>query len=151
MPFDPSPGYPGLAVAPLPTGWLAPDLARLLPRVSLSLAPTGLRAPAPPDLAAAGLAGLAAVAAAAVAAAGLARLRRRPTGELMGIYERVQRRLGRPRAPPQTPREYREAVAAGDLRELLDDVTEAVERALYAGRPPTRSRLDDLRRRLRRR
>ena len=80
---------------------------------------------------------------------------RRPPGhEVLAVYERLQRRLGRMRAPPETPSEYRAAVAAGaagDLGDLLDEATDAVNQGAYAGRWPAPDAVDRLRRRLGRR
>jgi len=56
--------------------------------------------------------------------------------ELLRLYERVQRRLGRRRAPPETPLEYMGGQSPGTLQSLLEDVTEAVNEGAYAGRWP---------------
>ena len=56
--------------------------------------------------------------------------------ELVRLYERVQRRLGRRRAPPETPLEYMGGQRPGTLQSLLEDVTEAVNEGAYADRWP---------------
>jgi hypothetical protein len=56
----------------------------------------------------------------------------------------VQRRLGRRRAPPETPLEYLR-VAPTDTG-LLEDLTEAVNQGAYAGRWPEPSRVHELER-----
>ena len=149
VPVDPSPGYVGMAATRFPDRWAASGLARLLPHLAIGGAP-----------AAAGL-GLAALAPAALAlllAAFLVarRLRlpvRRPRpqpgeAEVIRLYERLQRRLGRRRAPPETPREYAAGTGAGDLGALLREVTAAVEEGVYAGRWPTPERVRHLAQRL---
>jgi hypothetical protein len=88
------------------------------------------------------------------------RRRRAPThrpspgeSELLRLYERVQRRLGRRRAPPETPLEYFHAHLPSPLPEgergLLEDLTEAVNEGAYAGRWPEPSRVRELERLLR--
>ncbi len=74
--------------------------------------------------------------------------RRAPPGEseLLRLYERMQRRLGRRRAPPETPLEY--WFAAGASESLLEDVTQAVNEGAYAGRWPDPARVRELERRL---
>jgi hypothetical protein len=59
----------------------------------------------------------------------------------------VQRRLGRRRAPPETPLEYLR-VAPND-RGLLEELTDAVNEGAYAGRWPEASRIRELERLLR--
>lgn len=146
VPVDPSPGFPTLAAGKFPDRWAASGIARLIPRLSLG--------------GAAGLAGSlgAALLAPALAAAALAALilvaiwlrrhrlldrRSSPASgaELFRLYSRLQTRLGRRRAPPQTPREYRRSQAPGPLSTVLEEVTEAVNEAAYAGREPDRSRV----------
>jgi hypothetical protein len=68
--------------------------------------------------------------------------------ELLRLYERLQRNLGRRRAPPETPLEYFHAPLPDGDRGLLEDVTQAVNEGAYAGRWPDRERLDELSRRL---
>jgi hypothetical protein len=72
--------------------------------------------------------------------------------ELLRLYERVQRRLGRRRAPPETPLEYIDAPLPDPLpfgdREILEELTDAVNEGAYAGRWPEPSRVRELERRL---
>jgi hypothetical protein len=152
VPMDPSPGFPSLAAAGPAGGWLVPGLAAALPRLPLgavggALAPGGLATPA--AVVTIALAGTLAAALIGRRWRRWARARRRRAGtpELLAVYERLQRRLARRRAPPETPNEYRRAVAGGELDELVGEVTEAVNRAAYAGRWPSPDALADLRRR----
>ncbi|MGA7911618.1 MAG: DUF4129 domain-containing protein, partial [Candidatus Dormiibacterota bacterium] len=68
--------------------------------------------------------------------------------ELLRLYERVQGRLGRRRAPPETPLEYKELVRAGPIEPLLDELTDAVNEGAYAGRWPDSERVRELAERL---
>jgi transglutaminase-like putative cysteine protease len=151
VPVDPSPGYAALPAARFPASWPALNFLGAVPHLTLG-AVSGVL----------GLSSLAwlmvavGVAAALVLVAQVAhRARQRPRRQpverlaLLAVYERLQRRLGRRRAPPETPREYRDAIAASDSQGLLHDVTEAVNRGAYAGRWPTRAEVDGLHRRLR--
>ena len=61
--------------------------------------------------------------------------------DLLRLYERLQRRLGRRRAPPETPLEYETRMGPG---QLLDDVTSAVNEGAYAGRWPDPARVREL-------
>ena len=63
--------------------------------------------------------------------------------ELLLLYDRLQRRIGRRRAPPETPLEYLRGVDAGAIETLLNEMTEAVNAGVYAGRWPDRSRVSD--------
>jgi transglutaminase-like putative cysteine protease len=137
VPVDPSPGFSALAATQFPSHWAAGGIARLIPHLEIGA-----------PLAAIGSLGLLGVIPPAVVIGLLVvfvwawlRTRRRrigtktPPGEsdLLRLYERIQRRLGRRRAPPETPREY--------LREsrpepLLEEVTAAVNEGAYAGRWP---------------
>jgi len=84
-----------------------------------------------------------AIAIALIAVLGYAWLRRRGwtrrrraqpgESELLRLYERLQRRLSRRRAPPETPLEYQEAMQSV----LLAEVTRAVNEGVYADRWPT--------------
>jgi hypothetical protein len=56
--------------------------------------------------------------------------------ELLRLYERLQRRLGRRRAPPETPLEYLSESRPEPLAALLEEVTSAVNEGAYAGRWP---------------
>ena len=152
VPVDPSPGYPSLAAARFPDRWAAAGLAHLVPHLSLggaagALGPLGAAAAVPALL---GLLALAAIALAWLSTRSGPRRRRQPgEEELLRLYDRLQRRLGRRRAAPQTPAEYARSVAAGSLGELLAEVTEAVNRGAYAGRWPEAARLASWRARLR--
>jgi hypothetical protein len=66
--------------------------------------------------------------------------------ELLRLYDRMQRRLGRRRAPPETPLEYMRTNVV--LAPLLEEVTDAVNEGVYAGRWPDRARVRELERRL---
>jgi hypothetical protein len=56
--------------------------------------------------------------------------------ELLRLYERVQRKLGRRRAPPETPLEYLSGASPGPVLGVLEQVTDAVNEGAYAGRWP---------------
>jgi transglutaminase-like putative cysteine protease len=137
VPVDPSPGFAALAATQFPSHWAAGGIARLIPHLEIgaplaAISSLGLLGVVPPAV----VIGLLVVFAWA-----WLRTRRRttrskaPPGEsdLLRLYERIQRRLGRRRAPPETPLEY--------LREsrpepLLEEVTAAVNEGAYAGRWP---------------
>jgi hypothetical protein len=72
--------------------------------------------------------------------------------ELLRLYERVQRRLGRRRAPPETPLEYFHAPLPSPLlegeRQSLEELTAAINEGVYAGRWPERERVRELERSL---
>ncbi len=151
VPVDPTPSFPALAATRFPDRWAASGLAHLIPHLALG-APTAALAGLG---AAALLPGLLALV--AIVALGLLWLRRRPRtararspgeSELIRLYDRLQRRLGRRRAPPETPNEYLRAVAAGELEVLLEEVTGAVNRGVYAGRWPEPAEVAELRARL---
>jgi hypothetical protein len=57
----------------------------------------------------------------------------RGESELLRLYDRLQRKAGRRRAPPETPREYLSIAAPSAL---LAEVTQAVNEGAYAGRWP---------------
>jgi len=65
------------------------------------------------------------------------------------LYERVQRRLKRRRAPPETPLEYWRAAGAGPIEPLLEELTEAIDEGVYAGRWPAADRVRELGKQLR--
>jgi transglutaminase-like putative cysteine protease len=154
VPVDPSPGFSALPATQFPNRWAAAGIARLLPHLSIGA-----------PLAALGSLGILAVLPTAVAVAlavvvlwAWVRTRRWERGgaragpgetELLRLYERVQRRLKRRRAPPETPLEYRQAARAGPMEPLLEDLTEAVNEGAYAGRWPEPGRLRELEKRMR--
>jgi len=144
VPVDPTPGVAPLAATRFPNHWAGGGLARLLPHLTVG-------APA----AALGSLGVFAVVPLAMGIAiafvlAYAWLRRRvwtrrpkaPPGEseLLRLYERLQRRLGRRRAPPETPLEYQRLMQS----DVLVDVTKAVNEGVYAGRWPDPKRVRDL-------
>jgi hypothetical protein len=149
VPFDPTPGVSGLAATRFPNHWAGGGLARLIPHLSVG-------APA----AALGSLGIFTVIAPAVAIAivvtmlwaWMRRRRRRPavTGslplpaesELLRLYEKLQSRLGRRRAPPETPLEYWKDV--GPAPQVLEEVTHAVNEGAYAGRWPELTKVREL-------
>ena len=140
VPVDPSPGFSALAATQFPSHWAAGGIARLIPHLEIGA-----------PLAAIGSLGLVAVIPPAVVIALLvvfvwAWLRTRrwngrtkaPPGEsdLLRLYDRIQRKLGRRRAPPETPLEYLSQSRPQPLAPLLEDVTAAVNEGAYAGRWP---------------
>jgi hypothetical protein len=158
VPFDPTPGVSALAATTFPNHWAGGGIARLIPHLSIGapmavLGSLGALAVVPPAVVIALLVTLlwawvrtrrhrAAVA------------RRAPPGEseLLRLYERVQRRLGRRRAPPETPLEYVNAPLPTPLpfgdREMLEELTDAVNEGAYAGRWPDPARVRELSKRL---
>ena len=145
VPVDPTPGVSPLAATRFPEHWAAGGVARLIPHLTVG-APTAVL----------GSLGALSVIPTAVAIAlafvlVYAWLRRRSwpgrpkaqpgESELLRLYDRLQRRLGRRRAPPQTPLEYQREM--GDTR-LLVEITEAVNEGAYAGRWPSRERVREL-------
>jgi len=145
VPVDPTPGVSPLAATQFPSHWAAGGIARLIPHLTVG-------APA----AALGSLGALAVVPAAVGIAlvfvvlyaWMRRTRwwswRRKSQpgetELIRLYERLQKRLGRRRAPPETPLEYQVAMDS----ELLEEVTRAVNEGAYAGRWPAPRRVREL-------
>ena len=140
VPVDPSPGFSALAATQFPSHWAAGGIARLIPHLEIGA-----------PLAAIGSLGLLGVVPPAVVIALLvvfawAWLRTRrwtrrgnaPPGEseLLRLYERVQGKVGRRRAPPETPLEYFNGAGPGSVQAVLDDVTQAVNEGAYAGRWP---------------
>jgi len=151
VPVDPTPGFSALAATRFPDRWAASGLARLIPHLSLGVpaaALTGLGAFALlPGLL--GLLGVLVVGLLWLRGRRLPRRARRPgEAELLRLYERLQRRLKRRRAPPETPNEYRLAAAGGELDALLEEVTEAVNRGVYADRWPEPGEFEEMRSRL---
>jgi hypothetical protein len=140
VPIDPSPGFSPLAATQFPSHWAAGGIARLIPHLEIgaplaALGSLGILAVIPPAVA---------IALLIVIAWAWLRTRRWKGGtktpasqsELLRLYARVQRRLGRRRAPPETPLEYMGGQSPGTLQSLLEDVTEAVNEGAYAGRWP---------------
>ena len=140
VPVDPSPGYSALAATQFPSHWAAGGIAQLIPHLAIgaplaALGSLGLVGVLPPAIV---------IALVVVFAYAWVRTRRwnrgvkAPPGEseLLLLYERIQRTLGRRRAPPQTPLEYLSDASAGDLSSLLQEVTEAVNQGVYAGKWP---------------
>jgi hypothetical protein len=160
VPFDPTPGVSGLAATQFPNHWAGGGIARLIPHLSIG-APMAIL----------GSLGALAVVPPAVVIALLVTLlwawvrtwrrraaasRRLPPGEseLLRLYERVQRRLGRRRGPPETPLEYwvAQSLPRGDPGggevQLLEELTAAVNQGAYAGRWPDPTRVRELSKRL---
>jgi len=151
VPFDPTPGVSGLAATRFPNHWAGGGLARLIPHLSVG-------APAA-ALGSLGLLGFVGPAIAiAVVAVGLffwlrSRRRRQAVAgppplpgesELLRLYERLQSRLGRRRAPPETPLEYWRDVGVTGPEPVLEEVTHAVNEGVYAGRWPPPSKVQEL-------
>jgi hypothetical protein len=141
---DPTPGVDPLAATHWPSHWAAGGIARLIPHLTIgapveALGSLGVLAAVPPAIAIALVVVL--------AYAWLRRRQRRPRrtaapgeNELLRLYERVQKRLRRRRAPPETPLEYEEAMQAV----LLTELTEMVNEGAYAGRWPEPERVREL-------
>jgi transglutaminase-like putative cysteine protease len=144
VPVDPTPGVSSLAATRFPNHWAAGGIARLIPHLTIgapaaALGSLGALALVPP-----------AIAIALVVVLAYAWLRRRVwtrrarpqpgESELLRLYERVQRRLSRRRAPPETPLEYQEEMDV----QWLSDLTEAVNEGVYAGRWPDPERVREL-------
>jgi transglutaminase-like putative cysteine protease len=152
VPVDPSPGFSALPATQFPNRWAAAGIARLIPHLSIGA-----------PLAVLGSLGFLAVVPSAVAVALVVVLlwawirtrrwgrgERPPPGEteLVRLYERVQRRLRRRRAPPETPLEYWRATPSGSMEPLLEELTNAVNEGAYAGRWPDPTLVRDWTRRL---
>jgi hypothetical protein len=140
VPVDPSPGFSALAATQFPSHWAAGGIARLIPHLEIgaplaAIGSLGLVAVIPPALV---------IALLVVFAWAWLRTRRRQRGvkappgesELLRLYERLQGKLGRRRAPPETPLEYLSESRPQPLASLLEDVTSAVNEGAYAGRWP---------------
>jgi len=153
VPVDPSPGFAALPATKFPNRWAAAGLASLIPHLSIgaplaALGSLGVLAVVPP-----------AVAIALVVVLLWAWFRTRSwdkavraapgESELLRLYERVQRRLKRRRAPPETPLEYWRAAGAGPIEPLLEELTEALDEGVYAGRWPAADRVRELEKQLR--
>jgi transglutaminase-like putative cysteine protease len=144
VPVDPTPGVSPLAATRFPNHWAGGGIARLLPHLTI-----GAPAAALGSLGALAVVPVAIAIAVAVVLA-YAWLRRRTwnprhkmqpgESDLLRLYERVQRRFSRRRAPPETPLEYQHAMQS----QLLGDVTQAVNEGVYAGRWPDAKRVREL-------
>jgi len=152
VPVDPSPGFAALPATKFPNRWAAAGIARLIPHISIgaplaALGSLGVLAVIPPAVA---------IALVIVVLWAWIRTRRWGSGihaapgesELLRLYDRVQRRLGRRRGPPETPLEYRLASRASPIAALLEEVTGAVNEGAYAGRWPEPEQLRELEKRL---
>jgi transglutaminase-like putative cysteine protease len=142
VPVDPTPGVDPLAFTRMPNHWAAGGVARLIPHLTVGA----------PMAALGSLSAIAIIPAAIAMAVALALLvmwlrkrRRRPRwrpspgeSELLKLYDRLQRRAGRRRAPPETPLEYLQNTVPVPL---LEDVTQAVNEGVYAGRWPEPERV----------
>jgi transglutaminase-like putative cysteine protease len=148
VPLDPSPGFAALPATKFPNHWAAGGIARLLPHLSIGaplavLGSLGVFAAIPPAVA---------IALVVVLLWAWIRTRRRAVrirgapgeSELLRLYDRVQRRLERRRAPPETPLEYRHATHPGSIEPLLEELTDAVNQGAYAGRWPAPKRVKEL-------
>jgi protein-glutamine gamma-glutamyltransferase len=153
VPVDPSPGFSALPATKFPNRWAAAGIMGLMPHLSIgaplaALGSLGVLGVIPP-----------AVAIALVVVLLWAWIRTRRWGiraraapgesELLRLYDRVQRRLWRRRAPPETPLEYRHAARAGPIEPLLEELTQAVNEGVYAGRWPAHGRVRELEKLLR--
>jgi hypothetical protein len=150
-PVDPSPGYSAVPTTHVPVGWPSPGFMGAVPHLTVGAISGLLDSPGPAWLMLPGVLAAALVVAACLARRGRSRIGSPPAERLalVAVYERLQRRRERRRAPPETPCEYLNAIAASDSRGLLHDVTEALNQGAYAGRWPSRTEVDGLRRRLR--
>ena len=151
VPVDPSPGFSALAATQFPNHWAASGIARLIPHLTIgapmaALGSLGLLAVIPPAIVIAFLVTLLWAWARTRRRRGMKRTASPGESELLRLYERVQRRLGRRRAPPETPLEYLRSNVP--LAPLLDEITDAVNEGAYAGRWPDPSRVRELERRL---
>jgi len=148
VPVDPTPGVNPLAATRMPSHWAAGGVARLIPHPTIGA-----------PMAAVGSLGVIAIIPAVIGAVValallLMWLRRHPLrrrmrpargeSELLSLYERLQRRIGRRRAPPETPLEYLTVAGDAPIHALLEDVTQAVNEGVYAGRWPERERVREM-------
>ena len=148
VPVDPSPGFSALAATQFPSHWAAGGIARLIPHLEIgallaAIGSLGLLAVIPPAFA---IALLVVIAWAWLRTRRWSKRARVPASqsELLQLYERVQRRLGRRRAPPETPLEYMSDSSPGEMESLLGEVTSAVNEGAYAGRWPELTRVREL-------
>jgi transglutaminase-like putative cysteine protease len=148
VPVDPSPGFSALPATQFPNRWAAAGLASLIPHISLgaplaALGSLGILAVIPPAVA---------IALVVVLLWAWVRTRRWGRGvraapgesELLRLYESVQRRLKRRRAPPETPREYQRAAPAGPIQPGLEELTDAINAGAYGARWPGSERVREL-------
>ena len=147
VPVDPTPGIDPLAFTRMPSHWAAGGVAHLIPHLTVG-APVALG----------GLSAIAAIPAAIGIMVALALLvmwlRRRSRrvrvraargeSELLRLYDRLQGKVGRRRAPPETPLEYLSVTDEAPIHALLEDVTQAVNEGVYAGRWPERERVREM-------
>jgi len=151
VPVDPSPGFSALAATQFPNHWAASGIARLIPHLTIgapmaALGSLGLLAAIPPAIV---IGVLFTLLWAWVRTRRRRKAAMRPApgeSELLRLYDRLQRRLGRRRAPPETPLEYMRTTVV--LAPLLEEVTDAVNAGAYAGRWPDPARVRELERRL---
>jgi transglutaminase-like putative cysteine protease len=151
VPFDPTPGASGLAATRFPNHWAGGGVARLIPHLSIGAPPAALGS--------LGFLGLVGPTIAIVVVVTLLlvwmRSRRRKhavagsppvpgESELLRLYQRLQDRLGRRRAPPETPLEYWRDAEAKSPEPVLEEVTLAVNEGAYAGRWPALTRVKEL-------
>jgi transglutaminase-like putative cysteine protease len=149
VPVDPTPGVNPLAATRFPDHWAAGGIARLIPHLTIgapaeALGSLGVLAVIPPAIA---IALVVVLAYAWLRRRGLSPRTRATPGEneLLRLYERVQRRMRRRRAPPETPLEYEHAMdSAHSVELLLGELTEAVNEGVYAGRWPDPQRVREL-------
>ncbi|HKW60616.1 MAG TPA: transglutaminaseTgpA domain-containing protein [Candidatus Dormibacteraeota bacterium] len=149
VPVDPTPGVSPLAATRFPDHWAGSGVARLIPHLEIGAPMTALG-----SLGVLGVLPGALVVALLVTLtyAWLRRRARRPRrpkplrgeSELLRLYERLQRRLGRRRAAAETPLEYQRRMESS----LLEDVTSAVNEGVYAGRWPSPARVREMSERL---
>ena len=152
VPVDPSPGFSALAATQFPSHWAAGGIARLIPHLEIgaplaAIGSLGLVGVIPPALA---------ISLLVVFAWAWLRTRRwnrgtkAPPGEseLLVLYDRIQRKLGRHRAPAETPLEYLRESMPEPLAPLLEEVTSAVNEGAYAGRWPDPEAVRELSNRL---
>jgi protein-glutamine gamma-glutamyltransferase len=164
VPVDPSPGYSALPITQFPNHWAGGGIARLIPHLSIGggLGVLGSLGALAVVLPAVMISLLVVFAYAWLRRRRSTPRRMRPPGEteLLRLYEGLQKRAGRRRAPPETPTEYwrwaqekRPGLnvptylpAGGEG--LLREVTDAVNKGAYAGRWPDAARVRELSQRL---